>query len=158
MNVGQDDLDVGIRDYGSFLEFAVEENGGTSVRSTLLVFDAVSATAIPSEVKLGEVVTIPRASGFGVVSVAYKYLGFTVGVRSLGRHIYQATNGMICVVNSIIRSPVLDAKNNSSKMSDDEMRDAVVLAFASTCTSFTAARSGKNLTSGHKDKELLVLC
>ena len=74
VNVGQDDLDVGIRDYGTFIGRAGKETGGT----TLVVFDAFCATAIPCEVKLGDVVMIPRANGFGVVSVEYKYVDFAV--------------------------------------------------------------------------------
>ena len=92
-----------------FFGYAGKETGGTNVRSSLIVFDAV--------VKLENVVTTSRASGFGMVTVEYKYLGFTVEVfggqgkvLSLWRHIDQATNGMICVVNRNNRSPVVDAR------------------------------------------------
>ena len=76
----------------------VKRLAGTTVRISLIVFDAVSETAISNEVKHGDVVTTSRASGFGVVTVKYKYLGFAVGVfggqdrvRSMWRHIYQGS-------------------------------------------------------------------
>ena len=44
-----------------------------------------------------------------------------------------------------------------NKMFDDDLRDAVELAFASIFTP-TATRSGKKLASGHKDKDLWWGC
>ena len=46
----------------------------------------------------------------------------------------------------------MDANDEFNKMIDDEVRDAVVLAFANTFTLFTATRSGKKLTAVHKDE------
>ena len=65
---------------------------------------AVSETAIPHDVKRGDVVTTSQTSGFGLVTAEYKCLGFAVwvfggqdNVRSLWLHIYHGTNGLIYV-------------------------------------------------------------
>ena len=70
-------------------------------------------TAIPYSVKTGDVVTISRASCFGVVTVEHKCLGFAFGLR-------KPTQSLLLVAS---RSPVVDCKNDSSKMSDDALRD-----------------------------------
>ena len=49
---------------------------------------------------------------------------------------------------------VVDAKDDFNMMFDDELRDAVVLACANTSSPFTATRSGKKWSSGHKDMNL----
>ena len=59
VKAGKDDPDVGGRYHGTLFGYAGKETGGTSVRSLLIVFDAVSDTAIPNEVKRGDVVTTP---------------------------------------------------------------------------------------------------
>ena len=82
MSVGQDDLDVGIRDHGSFFGCAGILTGGASVRISLAVFDAVCVTATHHGMKLGDVVSTLRASGFGVVTVVYKNLSFAVGDKT----------------------------------------------------------------------------
>ena len=95
MNVNQDDLDVGIRDHGSFFGCAGILTGGASVRISLAVFDAVSGTAIHYGMKLGDVVLTLRASGFGVETVAYKNLSFAVG------SLEAKTKSSLCGVTSI---------------------------------------------------------
>ena len=104
------------------------------------------------ELKLGEAVTTIRTSGFGVETVKYKNLSFTVWcvgghhkIRLLLRHFYQGTD----------RHKVVDAKEELNKMMIvDEIRDAVVLAFANTLTPSTATRSGKKLTDLRKKEDL----
>ena len=66
---------------------------------------------------LGPRITTFRTSGFGVETVEYKNLSFTMWnigghekVRSLWRHFYQVTNGLIYVVNSNHRNKVVDAR------------------------------------------------
>merc|ERR1711918_193953 len=52
-------------------------------------------------------------------------------IRPLWRHYYQGTNGLIFVVDSNDRDRDEDAREELSKMlNEDEMRDAVVLVFA----------------------------
>ena len=110
---------------------------------------------------LGPRITTFRTSGFGVETVEYKNLSFTVWrvgghdkVRSLWRHFYQGTNGLINVVNSNDRNKVVDAQEELNKLIEDEMQDAVVLVLANTLTSSTAARSSQDLTDVRKSEDL----
>merc|ERR1712028_299907 len=88
--------------------------------------------------KLGEVVTTIPTIGFNVETVEYKNISFTVWdvggqdkIRPLWRHYYQGTNGLIFVVDSNDRDRAEDAREELTKMlNEDEMRDAVVLVFA----------------------------
>ena len=162
VTVSKDGLDVGGRDFGILFGCAGKETDGTSVRRLLIVFDAVSETAIPCEVKRGDVVSTPRASGFGWVPIELGFAVLVFGcqdkVRSLWRQIYQGTNGFICVANSSDRSLVVDAKDDFNKVFDDELRDAVVLPFANTSTPFTGQVAREKLISGHRDKDLWLGC
>ena len=74
--VGEGDFDIGAGKQSILFGFTGEETGGTNVKSLLIGFDAVSDAAILSELKLGEVVTALRTSGFGVETVQCKDLGF----------------------------------------------------------------------------------
>eukprot|EP00416_Gambierdiscus_australes_P008845 CAMPEP_0171145240 /NCGR_PEP_ID=MMETSP0766_2-20121228/146962_1 /TAXON_ID=439317 /ORGANISM="Gambierdiscus australes, Strain CAWD 149" /LENGTH=212 /DNA_ID=CAMNT_0011609141 /DNA_START=70 /DNA_END=708 /DNA_ORIENTATION=- len=75
---------------------------------------------------------------FNVETVEYKNLSFTVWdvggqdkIRPLWRHYYQGTNGLIYVVDSNDRDRIEDAREELTKMlNEDEMRDAVLLVFA----------------------------
>merc|ERR1712003_542454 len=52
-------------------------------------------------------------------------------IRPLWRHYYQGTNGMIFVVDSNDRDRIEDAREELTKMmNEDEMRDATLLVFA----------------------------
>merc|ERR1711982_187310 len=76
--------------------------------------------------------------GFNVETVEYKNISFTVWdvggqdkIRPLWRHYYQGTQGLIFVVDSNDRDRAEDAREELNKMlSEDEMRDAVLLVFA----------------------------
>merc|ERR1739842_72176 len=76
--------------------------------------------------------------GFNVETVEYKNLSFTVWdvggqdkIRPLWRHYYQGTNGLIYVVDSNDRDRIEDAREELSKMlNEDEMREAALLVFA----------------------------
>ena len=74
-------------------------------------------------------------------------------IRSLWRHFYQGANDMTSVVNSNDRNKVVDAKEEVNKLFEDEMGDAVVLAFAHTVTPSTATRWGKELTDVRKNED-----
>eukprot|EP00408_Alexandrium_pacificum_P058047 CAMPEP_0171167900 /NCGR_PEP_ID=MMETSP0790-20130122/7439_1 /TAXON_ID=2925 /ORGANISM="Alexandrium catenella, Strain OF101" /LENGTH=181 /DNA_ID=CAMNT_0011632735 /DNA_START=88 /DNA_END=633 /DNA_ORIENTATION=- len=112
--------------------------GKTEMRILMVGLDAAGKTTILYKLKLGEVVTTIPTIGFNVETVEYKNLSFTVWdvggqdkIRPLWRHYYQGTNGLIYVVDSNDRDRVEDAKEELSKMlNEDEMRDAVVLVFA----------------------------
>merc|ERR550539_449735 len=88
--------------------------------------------------KLGEVITTVPTVGFNVESVEYRNLRLQVWdvggqdkIRKLWRHYFQGTDGLIFVVDSSDRDRVQDAREELSKMlSEEEMRDAVVLVYA----------------------------
>lgn len=107
--------------------------------------DAAGKTTILYKLKLGEVVTTIPTIGFNVETVEYKNISFTVWdvggqdkIRPLWRHYYQNTQGIIFVVDSNDRDRIDDSKDyeHSAKeelnrmLSEDELRDAVLLIFA----------------------------
>merc|ERR1712039_2189 len=100
--------------------------------------DAAGKTTILYKLKLGEVVTTIPTIGFNVETVEYKNISFQVWdiggqdkIRKLWRHYYQGTQGLIFVVDSNDRERIEDAKDELNKMlSEDEMRDAILLVFA----------------------------
>merc|ERR1712032_561726 len=108
------------------------------MRILMVGLDAAGKTTILYKLKLGEVVTTIPTVGFNVETVQYKNINFTVWdiggqdkIRKLWRYYYQGTQGLIFVVDSSDRDRVEDAREELSKMlSDDEMRDAVLLVFA----------------------------
>jgi len=112
--------------------------GKTEMRILMVGLDAAGKTTILYKLKLGEVVTTIPTIGFNVETVEYKNLSFTVWdvggqdkIRPLWRHYYQGTNGLIYVVDSNDRDRTEDAREELTKMlNEDEMRDAVVLVFA----------------------------
>mmetsp|Transcript_6944 Transcript_6944/g.19701 ORF Transcript_6944/g.19701 Transcript_6944/m.19701 type:complete len:182 (+) Transcript_6944:64-609(+) len=112
--------------------------GKTEMRILMVGLDAAGKTTILYKLKLGEVVTTIPTIGFNVETVEYKNLSFTVWdvggqdkIRPLWRHYYQGTNGLIYVIDSNDRDRIEDAREELSKMlNEDEMRDAVVLVFA----------------------------
>mmetsp|Transcript_6947 Transcript_6947/g.22351 ORF Transcript_6947/g.22351 Transcript_6947/m.22351 type:complete len:182 (-) Transcript_6947:276-821(-) len=112
--------------------------GKTEMRILMVGLDAAGKTTILYKLKLGEVVTTIPTIGFNVETVEYKNLSFTVWdvggqdkIRPLWRHYYQGTNGLIYVVDSNDRDRIEDAREELTKMlNEDEMRDAVVLVFA----------------------------
>merc|ERR1712232_1143766 len=112
--------------------------GRTEMRILMVGLDAAGKTTILYKLKLGEVVTTIPTIGFNVETVEYKNLNFTVWdiggqdkIRRLWRYYYQGTNGLIYVVDSSDRDRIEDAREELTKMiNEDEMRDAVMLVFA----------------------------
>jgi len=112
--------------------------GKTEMRILMVGLDAAGKTTILYKLKLGEVVTTIPTIGFNVETVDYKNISFTVWdvggqdkIRPLWRHYYQGTNGLIFVVDSNDRDRAEDAREELTKMlNEDEMKDAVVLVFA----------------------------
>lgn len=107
-------------------------------RILMVGLDAAGKTTILYKLKLGEVVTTIPTIGFNVETVEYKNINFTVWdvggqdkIRPLWRHYYQNTNGLIFVVDSNDRDRIGEARDELSKMlNEDEMRDAILLVFA----------------------------
>merc|ERR1719171_375774 len=100
--------------------------------------DAAGKTTILYKLKLGEVVTTIPTIGFNVETVEYKNINFTVWdvggqdkIRKLWRHYYQNTQGIIFVVDSNDRDRIEDAREELTKLlNEEELRDAPVLVLA----------------------------
>merc|ERR1712156_551596 len=112
--------------------------GKKQMRILMVGLDAAGKTTILYKLKLGEVVTTIPTIGFNVETVEYRNLSFTVWdvggqdrIRLLWRHYFHGTNGLIYVVDSNDRERIEDAKDELTKMlNEDEMREAVLLVFA----------------------------
>merc|ERR1712086_781392 len=112
--------------------------GKKDCRILMVGLDAAGKTTILYKLKLGEVVTTIPTIGFNVETVEYKNIAFTVWdvggqdkIRPLWRHYYTNTEGIIFVVDSNDRDRVDEARDELSRMlSEDELRDAVLLVFA----------------------------
>merc|ERR1719453_1632124 len=108
------------------------------MRILMVGLDAAGKTTILYKLKLGEVVTTIPTIGFNVEAVEYKNIRFTVWdiggqdkIRKLWRHYYRGTQGLIFVIDSSDRDRIEVAREELSKMLDDEeMNDAVLLVFA----------------------------
>merc|ERR1712137_1412162 len=108
------------------------------MRILMVGLDAAGKTTVLYKLKLGEVVTTIPTIGFNVETVEYRNISFTVWdvggqgkIRPLWRHYYQGTQGLIFVVDSNDRDRIEDVREELGKMlSDEEMRDAVLLVFA----------------------------
>merc|ERR1712054_711822 len=111
---------------------------GKEMRILMVGLDAAGKTTILYKLKLGEVVTTIPTIGFNVETVEYKNISFNVWdiggqdkIRKLWRYYYANTQGLIFVIDSNDRDRIEDAKEELFKMlSEDEMRDAVLLVFA----------------------------
>lgn len=112
--------------------------GRAQVRILMVGLDAAGKTTILYKLKLGEVVTTVPTIGFNVETVEYKNINFSVWdvggqdkIRQLWRHYFQNTQGLIFVVDSNDRERISEAKDELMRMlSEDELRDAVLLIFA----------------------------
>merc|ERR1711957_190399 len=112
--------------------------GSKEMRILMVGLDAAGKATILYKLKLGEVVTTIPTIGFNVETVEYKNLSFTVWdvggqdkIRPLWRHYYTNTEGIIFVVDSNDRDRVDEARDELNRMlSEDELRDAVLLVFA----------------------------
>jgi ADP-ribosylation factor protein 1 len=129
----------------AFSQFWSRLFGKQEMRILMVGLDAAGKTTILYKLKLGEVVTTIPTIGFNVETVEYKNISFTVWdvggqdkIRPLWRHYYQNTQGIIFVVDSNDRDRIDDSKDyeHSAKeelnrmLSEDELRDAVLLVFA----------------------------
>jgi len=112
--------------------------GKKEMRILMVGLDAAGKTTILYKLKLGEIVTTIPTIGFNVETVEYKNISFTVWdvggqdkIRPLWRHYFQNTQGLIFVVDSNDRERAQEAKEELNRMlSEDELRDAVLLVFA----------------------------
>jgi ADP-ribosylation factor protein 1 len=124
---------------GLFMSKVWERMLGEDERRILIIgLDAAGKTTLLYKLKLGEVVTTIPTIGFNVETVKYKFISFTIWdiggrdrSRPLWRHYYQGTHALIFVVDSNDRDRIDDAREELSKiLNEDEMRDAKLLVFA----------------------------
>ncbi|XP_052792437.1 uncharacterized protein LOC128226542 [Mya arenaria] len=112
--------------------------GKKEMRILMVGLDAAGKTTILYKLKLGEIVTTIPTIGFNVETVEYKNISFTVWdvggqdkIRPLWRHYFQNTQGLIFVVDSNDRERANEAKDELSRMlNEDELREATLLVFA----------------------------
>ncbi|XP_060677126.1 ADP-ribosylation factor 3-like [Hemiscyllium ocellatum] len=108
------------------------------IRILMIGLDAAGKTTILYKLKLGEVVTTIPTIGFNVETVEYKNFSFTVWdvggqdkIRSLWRHYFQNTQGLIFVVDSNDKERVSEAREELMQvLAEDELHNAVLLVFA----------------------------
>merc|ERR1739849_52904 len=96
-------------------------------RILMVGLDAAGKTTILYKLKLGEVVTTIPTIGFNVETVEYKNISFTVWdvggqdkIRKLWRYYYENTQGLIFVVDSNDRALVEDARDELTKILNEE--------------------------------------
>merc|ERR1711976_822966 len=88
--------------------------------------NAAGKTTILYKLKLGEIVTTVPTIAFTVWDV-----GGQDKIRPLWRHYYANTQGLIYVVDSSDNERIQESREELHKMlSEDELRDAIVLIFA----------------------------
>ncbi|KAL7151030.1 hypothetical protein ABFS83_04G004200 [Erythranthe nasuta] len=112
--------------------------GKTEMRILMIGIDDAGKTTILSKLKFGEIVTTVPTFGFNMETVEYNNINFSLWdiggqekIRPLWRHYYEDTKGIIFVVDSSNRDRIVEARNELHKMlTNDELRDAVVLVFA----------------------------
>jgi len=123
---------------GGFLSLFKQLLSKQDMRILMVGLDAAGKTTILYKLKLGEIVTTIPTIGFNVETVEYKNISFTVWdvggqdkIRPLWRHYFQNTQGLIFVVDSNDRERVSEAKDELSRMlNEDELRDAKLLVLA----------------------------
>uniref|UniRef100_A0A7S3LDE2 ADP-ribosylation factor n=1 Tax=Amphora coffeiformis TaxID=265554 RepID=A0A7S3LDE2_9STRA len=107
-------------------------------RLLMLGLDAAGKTTVVYKLKLGENVTTIPTIGFNVETVEYRNISFTVWdvggqdkIRSLWKHYYQGTDGLVFVVDSSDTSRFEEAAQELHQLlACDEMRGAKVLVLA----------------------------
>ena len=109
-----------------------------NIKMLMVGLDASGKTTTLFKLKLGELITTIPTIGFNVEAVEYKNLKFTmwdVGgqdrLRSLWRHYFEGTDGIIFVVDSNDRDRLCIAKDELQKlMAEDCMQDSALLVYA----------------------------
>ena len=112
--------------------------GRQQCRILMVGLDAAGKTTILYQLKLGEMTNTAPTLGFNVETVAYKNIEFMVwdmggqdAIRPLWRHYYENAQALIFVVDSADAERLDEAKEELSKlMEEEELRDAVLLVYA----------------------------
>eukprot|EP00938_MAST-03A_sp_MAST-3A-sp1_P007259 g7259.t1 len=107
-------------------------------RILMLGLDAAGKTTVLYKLKLGEIEHTVPTIGFNVESVTYKNIEFCVWdvggqekLRSLWRHYYENTDGLIFIVDSADKGRFNEAKRTLQNIvSNDLMKHVPVLIYA----------------------------
>ncbi|XP_047324816.1 ADP-ribosylation factor 1-like [Impatiens glandulifera] len=110
----------------------------SDMKVLMVGLDASGKTTILYKLKLGHIIETVPTIGFNVESVKYNNLNFTVWdvggqdkIRSLWRHYFQGTTGLIFVVDSSDRKRLVEARRELHQMLNAiELKDATLLVFA----------------------------
>lgn len=108
------------------------------MRILMVGLDASGKTTILYRLKLGKIKRTIPTIGFNVESLEYKQISFTVWdvggqekLRSLWRHYFANTQGLIFVVDSSDRKRIPEAREELHKLiKEKELDDALILIFA----------------------------
>lgn len=112
--------------------------GNTEMRVVMLGLDAAGKTTILYKLHIGEVLSTVPTIGFNVEKVQYKNVIFTVWdvggqekLRTLWRHYFNNTDGLIYVVDSLDRERIGKAKQEFQTIINDPfMLNSVILVLA----------------------------
>ncbi|XGW03980.1 hypothetical protein V3C99_015263 [Haemonchus contortus] len=112
--------------------------GTTPCRILMIGLDNAGKTTALYKLKIGEVVSTIPTIGFNVETVEYRNVSFTVwdvggqtAIRSLWKHYFRGTQGLIFVVDSADRDRTGVAREEiHSIIQDPELQDAQLLIFA----------------------------
>lgn len=108
------------------------------VRILMVGLDGAGKTTILYKLRLGEVFSTIPTVGFNVETVHYRNLSFVVWdiggqgeIRSLWRHYYRSTQGLVYVVDASDRERLAIAREElHAIIADEEMQRSVVLVLA----------------------------
>ena len=112
--------------------------GTTEARICMIGLDGAGKTTVLYKLRLNEVCTTIPTIGFNVERVEYKNLTMTIWdiggqakLRRLWHHYFEASNGVIFVVDSMDAERVKDVKEElHAAMADERLRDARLLVYA----------------------------
>lgn len=112
--------------------------GNSEMRVVMLGLDAAGKTTILYKLHIGEVLSTVPTIGFNVEKVQYKNVIFTVWdvggqekLRTLWRHYFNNTDGLIYVVDSLDRERIGKAKQEFQTIINDPfMLNSVILVLA----------------------------
>ena len=99
-----------------FSKFWTKLLGNIEIRIIMIGLDAAGKTTISYKLKMGDNLKNLHPIGFGVKTLYYKNLNFTIWdvccqdkIRVLWRHYYQNTDGLVLVVDSNDRERIDEA-------------------------------------------------
>ena len=123
---------------GNFFAKLFDRWGVSEQKILMLGLDAAGKTTVLYKLQLGEVMNTIPTIGFNVETVRYKKIEFNIWdvggqdkIRSLWRHYYENTDGLIFVVDSNDQSRIKQAQAELRKLiTQDELQGAKVLVLA----------------------------